>query len=63
LNIVYRAGKSNPADAPSHHPDYERTAGARCAATILTAHCNAMQLRRQLYAAAAADEDLYQEVP
>ncbi len=41
LNIVYRAGKSNPANAPSRRPDYETVAGARCATTILTARCNA----------------------
>jgi hypothetical protein len=63
LIIVYRAGKSNPADAPSCCPDYEKIAGARCAAMILTARCNTTQLRRQLYAAAVADEDPYQEVP
>jgi hypothetical protein len=62
LNIVYKAGKSNPANASSRRPAYEKVAGARCAATILIARYSATQLRRQLYAAAVADEDPYQEV-
>ncbi len=59
LNIVYRAGMKNPADTPSCQPDNVRApegpAGAPeglCAATILTAQCNAMFCLRQLYAAA-----------
>ncbi len=48
LNIVYRADKKNPADAPSRRPDdakaLEGPAGALeglSAATILMAQCNA----------------------
>jgi LSD1 subclass zinc finger protein len=63
LNIVYRMGSRNPADAPSHRPDYGRVPEGRCATTMLTAQCNAMFRLRQLYAAAVAEDEAFEEVP
>ncbi len=63
LNIVYRAGKKNPADAPSRRPDYARAPEGLCAATVLTAHCNAAFCLRQLYAAAVQEDQIFEDVP
>jgi hypothetical protein len=63
LNIVYRAGSKNPANAPSRRPDYGRVPEGRCAATVLTARCNAMFRHGQLYAAAVAEDEAFEEVP
>ncbi len=63
LNIVYRAGSKNLADAPSRRPDYGRVPEGRCAATVLTAWCNTMFRLRQLYAAAVAEDEAFEEVP
>jgi hypothetical protein len=63
LNIVYRAGSKNPADAPSRRPNYGRVPEGRCAATVLTARCNAMFRLQQLYAAAIAEDGAFEEVP
>jgi hypothetical protein len=52
INIVNRVGKKNPADAPSHRPDYARAPEGLCAASVLMAHCNTVFCLRQLYAAA-----------
>jgi hypothetical protein len=63
LNIVYRAGKKNPADAPSRRPDYARALEGLCAATVLTARCNAAFRLRQLYAAAVQEDQIFEDVP
>jgi hypothetical protein len=63
LNIVYRAGSKNPADAPSRWPDYGKVPEGRCAATVLTARCNATFSLRQLYAAAVAKDEAFTDVP
>ncbi len=63
LNIVYKAGSKNPADASSRQPDYGRVPEGRCTATVLTARWNAMFCLRQLYAAAVAENEAFEEVP
>jgi hypothetical protein len=59
LNIVYRAGKMNPANTPSCWPDDARVPEGRCAATILTAHCSTTFRLRQLYAAAVQEDQIF----
>jgi hypothetical protein len=70
LNMVYRVGKENLADTPSCRPDYEKApegpAGAPeglCAATILTAQCNATFYLWQLYAAVVQEDQMFEDVP
>jgi hypothetical protein len=63
LNRVYRAGSKNPADAPSQWPDYGKVPEGHCVATALTAQCDAKFCLRQLYAAAAAEDGAFEEVP
>jgi hypothetical protein len=63
LNIVYRAGSKNPADAPSRWPDYGKVPEGQCAATVLTAGCNATFRLQQLYAAAVAKDEAFTNVP
>jgi hypothetical protein len=69
LNIDDRAGKKNPADAPSHRPDYakapEGPVGAPeslCAVTIIIVQCNTMFCLRQLYAVAIKEEQIFDDV-
>jgi hypothetical protein len=62
LNVVYRAGSKNPANAPSHQPDYGRALEGSWEATVLTAQCNAMFRLRQLYAEAVAEDEAFEEV-
>jgi hypothetical protein len=57
------AGSKNPANALSRRPDYRRVPEGRCAATVLTARCNAMFCLRQLYAAAVAEAEALKVVP
>jgi hypothetical protein len=63
LNIVYRAGKKNPADAPSRRPDYAKVPEGRCTATILIVRCSATFSFRQLYAAAVQEDKVFKDVP
>jgi hypothetical protein len=63
LNIVYRAGKKNPANAPSHWPDYTRVPEGRYAPTILTARCNTTFCLQQLYATAVQENRNFKDVP
>jgi hypothetical protein len=63
LNLVYRAGKKNPADAPSCRLDYSRAPEGLCAATVLTARCNIAFCIRQLYAAAVQEDQIFEDVP
>ncbi len=63
LNIVYRAGKKNPADAPSRRLDYSRAQEGLCAAAVLTARCNIAFCIRQLYAAAIQEDQIFEDVP
>jgi hypothetical protein len=63
LNIVYRAGKKNPADTPSCRPDYARVPEGLCVATVLTARCNAAFRLRQLCAAAVKEDQIFEDVP
>jgi hypothetical protein len=63
LNIVYRAGFKNPADAPSRWPDYRKAPEGCCTATVLTARCNATFRLRQLHAAAVAKDEAFTDVP
>jgi hypothetical protein len=63
LKIVYRAGKKNPANAPSHRTDYARVPEGRCAATFLPAHCSATFCVRQLYADTVQDEEVLENIP
>ncbi len=63
LNIVYRAGKKNPANASSHRPDYAKAPkgpvgapGGLCVSTILKVQCNGMFCLQQLYAAAVYED-------
>ncbi len=63
LNIVYRAGKKNPANASSCRQDYARAPEGRCAAMILTVRCNATFRLRQLYAAAVQEDQIFKDVP
>ncbi len=62
LNIVYRTGKKNPADAPSHQPDFARVPEGSCAATILTVRCNATFCLWQLYAVTIQEDQIFEEV-
>jgi hypothetical protein len=63
LNRVYKAGKKNPANAPSWQPDYVRVPEGRCATTILTVHCSVTFCLRQLYAAAVQEDQIFEAVP
>jgi hypothetical protein len=63
LNIVYRVGKKNPADAPSRQPDYASAPEGLCAATVLMARCNATFRLWQLYAAAFQEDQIFEDVP
>jgi hypothetical protein len=63
LNIVYTVGKKNPADAPSHQPDYARALEGRCAAMRPAVHCNATFCLWQLYAAAVQEDQIFEDVP
>jgi hypothetical protein len=63
LNIVHRAGKKNPANAPSCWPAYVMAPEARCAAAILTARCNTTFCLQQLYAAAVQADQIFEDVP
>ncbi len=63
LNIVYSAGKKNPADALSRRPDYARAPEGLCAATVLTARCNAASRLWQLYAVAVQEDQIFEDVP
>jgi hypothetical protein len=53
----------NPADAPSHWPDYARAPESHCIATILTACCNATFHLRQLYAIAVQKDQIFEDMP
>ncbi len=63
LNIVYRAGKKNPANAHSCRPEYARVPEGCCAAAILTASCNATFCFRQLYSATVQEDKVFKDVP
>ncbi len=63
LNIVYRASKENPANAPSCWLDYLRVLEGCCAATILKVHCNATFRLRQLYAATLQKNVIFEDMP
>ncbi len=63
LNKVYRAGKKNPADAPSRQRDYVKALEGLCMATVLTARCNATFRLWQLCAAAVQEDQVFKDVP
>ncbi len=63
LNIVYKTGSKNPANAPSGRPNYGRVPEGCCAATVLTARCNAVFCLQELYVAAVAKDEAFEELP
>jgi hypothetical protein len=63
LNVVYRAGKKNPANDPNHWPDYVKAPEGLCTATVLTARYNMTFCLWQLYAAAIQAYQIFEDVP
>jgi hypothetical protein len=63
LNMVNRAGKKNHAGTRSHWLDYPRAQEGLCAATVLTAHCNAAFCLQQMYAPAVQEDQIFEDVP
>ncbi len=63
LNIVYGAGKENPAIAPSCLPNFVRLHEKCCGATTFTVGCSATFCLQQLYATTAQKCQIFQNVP
>jgi hypothetical protein len=69
LNIVYRAGKNNPANSPSRLPEHANAPGrskgaldGQSATKLLTVRCYTASRHQQLYAANIYEEKVFEDM-